>query len=137
DETTGLPNRRALEEHAGRLPAAQQLAVVFVDLDGFKAVNDRLGHAIGDDVLREVGRRIQASVREGDLVARWGGDEFVVVCGAEAARVPVALAERVRRAIAEPYPFLADDLRLRASIGVAVGDGPPSIDRLLRAADQA
>lgn len=137
DETTGLPNRRALEEHAGRLPAVQRLAVVFVDLDGFKSVNDRLGHAAGDEVLREVGRRLERSVRAGDLVARFGGDEFVVVCGADSDGSPAALAERVRRAIAEPYPFLPDDMRLGASIGVAIGDGPPSIDRLLRAADQA
>lgn len=137
DETTGLPNRRALEEHAGRLPAVQQLAVVFIDLDGFKSVNDGLGHAVGDEVLREVGRRLQASVRSGDLVARFGGDEFVVVCGADGDGAPAALAERVRRAIAEPYDFLPDGFRLAASIGVAVGDGPPSIDRLLRAADHA
>jgi diguanylate cyclase (GGDEF)-like protein len=137
DGTTGLPNRRALEEHAGRLPAVHRLAVVFVDLDGFKAVNDRLGHALGDDVLREVGRRLEASVRAGDLVARYGGDEFVVVCGAEGDDPPASLAERLRHAIAEPYPFLPVELRLGASIGIAVGDGPSSIDRLIRAADQA
>ena len=139
DEITDLPNRRSLED----LPSLSEhtpASVVFIDLDGFKEVNDTLGHDRGDEVLREVARRLQENLREGDVVARYGGDEFVVVCGADAADA-VEIAERLREAVGgEEYPFLPETLPIAASIGVAtarVGDGLLNVDRLIRRADQA
>jgi diguanylate cyclase (GGDEF)-like protein len=138
DETTGLPNRRFLEE---RPPAHEGsgVSVVFIDLDGFKAINDAFGHQLGDDVLRELGRRLQATVREGDVIARYGGDEFVAVCAADASAA-LDIAERIVAAIAQPVPFLPPDFVPSASVGVAssgVDDGPSRIDRLIRLADHA
>jgi diguanylate cyclase (GGDEF)-like protein len=142
DETTGLPNRRLLEDRVLQrlVGEAGSLAVLFLDLDGFKAVNDALGHAVGDEVLRETGRRLQAVVRDGDVVARYGGDEFVVVCGVMAEGEATEIAERLRGAIAAPLDFLPDGFVLGVSIGVAVApseDGPTSLDGIIRAADQA
>ena len=138
DEITDLPNRRSLDE----LEALRDLshaAVIFIDLDGFKAVNDRLGHDLGDAVLCEVARRLQAHVRESDVVARYGGDEFVVVCDTDAAGA-VEIAERLRHAIEEEYGFLTESLPIGASIGIAhAGELPHAVgvDRLIRLADQA
>jgi diguanylate cyclase (GGDEF)-like protein len=142
DETTGLPNRRLLEDRVLQqlVGETRSLAVLFLDLDGFKAVNDALGHAVGDEVLRETGRRLQAVVRDGDVVARYGGDEFVVVCGVLAAEEATEIAERLRGAIAAPIDFLPDGITLGVSIGVAVApheEGPTSLDGIIRAADQA
>lgn len=142
DETTGLPNRRHLEKQASGYADDLRVGVIFIDLDGFKAVNDRLGHPRGDQVLREVARRLQASVRDADLVARYGGDEFVVVCDVSeaGANVMAEIAERVREALQDPYPGLPADITLSASIGVAAGSvglGSSSVDRLIRTADQA
>jgi diguanylate cyclase (GGDEF)-like protein len=142
DETTGLPNRRLLEDRVLQqlVGEARSLAVLFLDLDGFKAVNDALGHAVGDDVLRETGRRLQAAVRDGDVVARYGGDEFVVVCGVLAEDEATEIAERLRRAIAAPIDFLPEGFVLGVSIGVAVAptqEGPTTLDGIIRAADQA
>jgi diguanylate cyclase (GGDEF)-like protein len=139
DETTGLPNRRMLEEQSTQAQA-RQIGVVFVDLDGFKTVNDQLGHDRGDDVLREVGARLRAAVRAEDVVARYGGDEFIVVCEGADETVAHEVAERVRRAIQEDYPFLPAGLRLGASVGISVGTVFQSVaplDRLIRAADHA
>jgi len=139
DETTDLPNRRKLEALTTALQLAQDASVIFIDLDGFKDVNDQLGHEHGDEVLREVARRLQANVRDTDVIARYGGDEFVVVCdaGTDAA---IEVAERLRLAIAEPYPSLPSSMSIGASIGIStatVDDGVLSIDRLIRDADQA
>jgi diguanylate cyclase (GGDEF)-like protein len=139
DETTGLPNRRMLEEQSTK-SQARQVGLIFVDLDGFKTVNDRLGHDLGDDVLREVGRRLRAAVRPVDVVARYGGDEFIVVCEGADESVAHEVAERVRHAIGEEYPFLPGGMRLGASVGISVGTVFQSVaplDRLIRAADQA
>jgi diguanylate cyclase (GGDEF)-like protein/PAS domain S-box-containing protein len=139
DPLTGLANRRALERtlEAALARAAtreRSVGVLMLDLDGFKAVNDRHGHAAGDDVLREVARRLRRSVRERDLVARLGGDEFVVVL-TDLGAVPDSV-ERVEAALAEP--FAGTDAPLRAAVGVAVypGDGATVAD-LLEAADRA
>lgn len=138
DETTDLPNRRALEELAA-LNDLAHTTVIFIDLDGFKSVNDHLGHERGDEVLREVARRLQANVRENDVVARYGGDEFVVVCDADEAHA-IEIAERLRDAVQAEYRFLPSSLPIAASIGIATAAGRPvahTVDRLIRLADQA
>ncbi|MDR7113768.1 diguanylate cyclase (GGDEF)-like protein [Microbacterium trichothecenolyticum] len=138
DETTDLPNRRSLEDLAD-LTDLSHATVIFIDLDGFKAVNDQLGHEFGDEVLREVARRLQANLREGDVVARYGGDEFVVIITADA-HAAVEVAERLRAAVEQDYTFLTESLPIRASIGIAHARGSAdagSVDQLIRLADQA
>ena len=116
------------------------IAVVFIDLDGFKEVNDAAGHSTGDEVLREGGRRLRSAVRAKDLVVRYGGDEFVVICEDSSALEVDLVAERIRRAIEVPFAFLAESMTVTASIGVAAGvprGGVLPIERLIRAADHA
>lgn len=140
DTITGLPTRRLFEERVQRLAQDEHfVGVAFIDLDGFKAVNDNLGHAVGDSILREVAARIQSVVREQDSVARFGGDEFVAVLDVPDPTAAESIAERIRQAIAEPYD-LPETLSISASIGLAVGDAhsdPQGVDRLVRDADQA
>ncbi len=138
DPLTGLANRRALERtlEAALARAASRdrsVGVLMLDLDGFKAVNDRHGHAAGDEVLREVARRLRRSVRERDLVARLGGDEFVVVL-TDLGAVPDSV-DRVQAALAER--FAGTDAPLGAAVGVAVfpADGATVAD-LLAVADR-
>ncbi len=145
DPVTGLPNRYLLTdrlEHAlvQRARGGHDIAVLFVDLDGFKAVNDTAGHRIGDQVLREAGRRIAACARSGDTVARWAGDEFVVLCVGAGV---TAGAQRIARKIAErcSAPFVVEsfEFHLGASVGLANTDasGLEDAERLLERADQA
>ncbi len=138
DEVTGLPNRRALER-AAPVTTAGTIAVIFVDVDGFKAVNDRYGHHCGDAVLREVGQRLRAIVREDDLVSRYGGDEFVVVADVPTREDAHDMAQRICDRLRGGYADLAPDAVLGASVGVVVAsrDGALALDRLVRAADQA
>ena len=138
DETTGLPNRRFLEERLRAPASGGATAIVFIDLDGFKRVNDGFGHAIGDLLLREVGARLRASVRAEHVVARYGGDEFVVVAEMTDPRAASELAERIRDRLEKPYATVRD-VTISASVGVAVADGstPIGVDQLLRLADQA
>jgi diguanylate cyclase (GGDEF)-like protein len=146
DPLTGLGNRAHFT--ARSRVAAQDASVVLLDLDGFKGVNDTLGHAAGDRVLLEVADRLRAVCREDDLVARLGGDEFVVLlasAGADADAAPdavaVALADRLVVALAQPF-LVADRLvSLGASVGLAsardlAGEADPG-DALLRDADMA
>lgn len=142
DDTTGLPNRRLLEERTEASPRTRNsvIGVLFVDLDEFKAVNDQLGHDVGDAILREVAERLQATVRDQDIVARYGGDEFVIVCEVASEEAALEMAERVRESIRKPYAMLPSDLRLGASIGVSVTPSQSSFlgtSSLLRAADEA
>lgn len=142
DETTGLPNRRLLEEQfTGSTPVwANGIAVIFLDLDGFKRVNDRLGHLAGDEVLRETGRRLQEAVRDGDIVARYGGDEFVVVCEVADPATAHEIAERLRESVQRPFRVAGSIVNVGASIGVALAASHRaglSADQLVRAADQA
>jgi diguanylate cyclase (GGDEF)-like protein/PAS domain S-box-containing protein len=122
DPLTGLPNRTMLAEHvAARFrPAGSDLGCLFLDLDNFKVVNDSLGHASGDELLVEIAGRLRDAVRPGDLVARFGGDEFVVVCEGIDERGAVALAERITAALARPVRLGGVDVRPHASIGVTV-----------------
>jgi diguanylate cyclase (GGDEF)-like protein/PAS domain S-box-containing protein len=142
DPLTELPNRRVVEEDLVRLLARAERglpsALLLVDLDNFKEVNDRCGHAAGDDVLRAVARLFLDAVRPGDLVGRIGGDEFVVLlegAGAEEAR---AVAERIRdRAAALPLPEEYDGPPIGASVGVALAAGHRAPSEVLATADAA
>jgi diguanylate cyclase (GGDEF)-like protein/PAS domain S-box-containing protein len=122
DPLTGLPNRTLLAGYvAARFrPGTDGLACLFLDLDNFKVVNDSLGHAAGDELLIEVAKRLRGTVRPNDLVARFGGDEFVVVCEGVDEPGAVALAERVSLALAEPLHLGGVDVRPYASVGVTV-----------------
>jgi diguanylate cyclase (GGDEF)-like protein/PAS domain S-box-containing protein len=122
DPLTGLPNRTRLDEYIIErfVPGSSGLACLFLDLDNFKVVNDSLGHAAGDELLAEVAGRLRATVRPGDLVARFGGDEFVVVCEHADEAGAVALAERIVTSLAEPVRLGGVDIRPHASIGVTV-----------------
>ena len=122
DPLTGLPNRTLLAEYvADRFtPGDTGLACIFLDLDNFKVVNDSLGHAAGDELLVEVAARLRSTVRPNDLVARFGGDEFVVVCEDVDEAAAVALAERIGETLRRPLHIGGLDHRPQASIGVTV-----------------
>lgn len=145
DNLTGLPNQRLMREYLATAVAAHRraglpLSLLFVDLDHFKAVNDRHGHAAGDIALVEIGRRLRQALREGDVVARFGGEEFVLLLPHTDRRDGEAVAERLRQAIsAEPVAVLgAGSVALTVSIGLATGRGlSMTADGLLRAADAA
>jgi diguanylate cyclase (GGDEF)-like protein len=138
DALTGLANRPALhEELAAALAGGAPVALVFLDLDGFKAVNDELGHTAGDAVLMAVAERMRDTVRGDDTVARLGGDEFVVVVRAEAAASVADLANRLRRAVEAPIEVANLLVRVGASFGTVVADPGDDVDGLLRRADHA
>ncbi|WP_106397949.1 putative bifunctional diguanylate cyclase/phosphodiesterase [Actinocorallia populi] len=126
DGLTGLPNRAYLEERTRQVLSRRNpvTAVVFVDLDGFTAVNDSAGHAAGDQVLAQAARRLRAGVPADDTVARWGGDEFAVLVETAAdAQTVVDLAERLLRALSDdPYRVGERGIVLSASVGVAFAD---------------
>ncbi|MEA5422928.1 diguanylate cyclase [Synechococcus sp. CCY9202] len=149
DPLTGLLNRRALEERLSALEEGRRhsdlpLAVLFCDIDHFKAINDGQGHAAGDAVLQVVAHRLRSAIRQSDLAARFGGDELVVVLeGLGAADdVPpesmvVALADKMRRQMAEPIPFEQGTLSVTLSIGVALLQPGESTQEFLARADAA
>jgi diguanylate cyclase (GGDEF)-like protein len=139
DALTGLGNRRALEEIlSAEISRAQrfehELAVVLLDLDRFKQINDSFGHAAGDMMLRSVSRLLTSLARQGDTVVRWGGEEFVVVLPETDLPGARLFAERLRRTI-EASPV--GDMRTSASCGVATMIREDTVDALLGAADQA
>ena len=145
DPLTGLANRRFLQEHHSRLMAAakrsrMQMAVLAVDLDDFKAVNDRHGHAAGDEVLVAAAERMQHLIRESDVIARLGGDEFVIVLQqVEDAAAAREVASRVVESLGRPIPLASgESARVGASVGVAMyGGAGETLDDLLKAADTA
>src|SRR5690606_27242756 len=144
DELTGLPNRSYFQESLRRAMQEghvlnRRVAVLFMDLDKFKTVNDSLGHAIGDELLVLVAKRLQACVRDYDMVSRMGGDEFTAVLtdlpSAESAAI---VAEKIIRALSTPFELHGNTLRISTSIGIPVfpRDGE-SIGVLLKNADTA
>lgn len=144
DSLTGLFNRAAFQHHLGTaLDAARQcessIALLFIDLDGFKGVNDAQGHRAGDEVLRIVAQRIESTVRSGDTMARLGGDEFLVMLQHDVTRdVTDTIGHRLLEALQQPMLVEGRHLFIGASIGVAVC--PPlagHIDELMNRADQA
>ena len=141
DPLTGLGNRRAFDAAFDAALAGADvsgLALVLVDLDGFKGVNDRLGHAAGDAVLREVAARILARVRAGDVAARIGGDEFAVLCpGLTDGDAAARLGRDLLDAVARPVVLEGGDADIGASVGLAlVAPGPVDRERLFREADR-
>jgi diguanylate cyclase (GGDEF)-like protein/PAS domain S-box-containing protein len=147
DPLTGLPNRALLmdrlqmELSRSRHEPAACTAAVFVDLDGFKAINDGLGHDVADQVLVEVAQRLRREVRPSDTVARLGGDEFVIMCRDVVAAEPAAVAEigeRLVLAFARPIMIGATEMTVTASIGIAyVAGAQVSAEDLIRDADTA
>jgi diguanylate cyclase (GGDEF)-like protein/PAS domain S-box-containing protein len=127
DPLTGAANRRSLESEFARIvkmPSVQDraFAVLMIDVDHFKQINDTFGHSVGDDVLREVAARCRTALRENDLFARFGGEEFVAVLVAPQAAELTAIAERVRRSIADPAISSGPlSIPLTVSVGVASG----------------
>jgi diguanylate cyclase (GGDEF)-like protein len=145
DDLTGLPNRALFLDRLGQaLPRlgrhATSLAVLFLDLDRFKAVNDVLGHAAGDELLRAVAARLDGVLRAGDTAARLSGDEFAVLCEDVAGeRHAIGVAERVAEALREPFRLGGgDEVNVGTSVGIALATEPAEdADALLREADAA
>jgi diguanylate cyclase (GGDEF)-like protein len=145
DMLTGLPNRLLLADRMelalSRLQRHKgQIAVLFLDLDGFKQINDELGHEAGDLVLREVADRLSKSMRSEDTLARVGGDEFVILIsdlGDDAKDVAELVANKCLKVFQQPFIIQDTPCKLGTSIGIAIGNGASSAEKLLIAADQA
>ncbi|ALJ37707.1 diguanylate cyclase [Azospirillum brasilense] len=142
DRLTGLPNRRYFEQYVEATTAGNgSAAFLYIDLDGFKPVNDRLGHDAGDLVLRQVGERLAACFRGDDVVARLGGDEFAAVLPQRAGAEPPdldGLARRIIEAVNEPVSVQGEAVRVGCSLGIALWpEDSPDVAETLRRADQA
>jgi len=145
DVLTGLPNRRLLADRfdialSQTRRAGSALAVCYLDLDGFKEVNDRFGHRAGDHLLVEVAERLKGNVRSGDTIARLGGDEFVMVLlGFDRVLENERILDRILTSLAAPFAIGDNTISISASIGVALcpDDGGNDLDSLLRHADHA
>lgn len=148
DALTGLPNRLLLADRLQQALAqakrkGQRVALLFLDLDGFKPINDTLGHEAGDEVLRQVARRLIGQVRRADTLARIGGDEFVLLLcdleddGKAVEAAATSVAAKCIEALAAPFTLGNETCALGVSIGIALGNGDSSANGLLLAADQA
>ena len=134
DQLTGLLNRRGLVLTAEQIPG--HLGVLFCDLDGFKGVNDTLGHAAGDELLEKVARRLEAAMREGSVLGRMGGDEFVVVSPGASDEDLAGLGRRIEIELGKPFLLEAGMARIGVSIGAAhAKPGERDLDSLLNQAD--
>jgi len=144
DPLTGLPNRALVYERLEKVlhrskARGDNIALLFIDLDGFKAVNDKYGHEAGDYLLKEISQRFIQAVRPGDTVGRLAGDEFVILCEhVDSPAMLSSLAERILDAAKQAVPYGTDKLFVTASIGIAAGHGSThTADDLVRAADTA
>lgn len=139
DSLTDLPNRALFARRLREAVSRGAVAVLFLDLDDFKRINDSLGHEAGDRLLVQVAERLRASVREGDTVSRLGGDEFTILLeGVSAPGRAEEIAARVLRGLREPFEIDERELRVTGSVGVSVGSpGRQSPESLLSAADTA
>jgi diguanylate cyclase (GGDEF)-like protein/PAS domain S-box-containing protein len=141
DALTGLPNRARFLDQLGRVLARSgddgEVAVLFIDLDDFKIVNDTSGHGVGDQLLRQAGARLASVVRPMDLIARLGGDEFAVLCDGIGVVEAGAVARRVLEALDQPFDLDGRSFHVSASTGIAVGNATTSPDSVLRDADTA
>jgi diguanylate cyclase (GGDEF)-like protein len=144
DPLTGLPNRSRLMDRASHglaaaAAAGERVALLLLDLDGFKRVNDTAGHHAGDALLRAVGERLLTAVRDDDVVARLGGDEFAVLLRRDPdERRAVSVAERIHRRLREPFSIEGRSIAIGASVGIALfPDDASDVERLMRGADAA
>jgi two-component system cell cycle response regulator len=138
DPLTGLRNRRYTRRHLEGVLRQGGAAVLLLDVDRFKAVNDTYGHAAGDVVLREVAERLRAQIRASDVVARYGGEEFLVVMAGASAEEAEVVAERLRAAVcATPVLLDTRKLQVTVSIGIAIAEAGTGPDALVGAADEA
>jgi diguanylate cyclase (GGDEF)-like protein/PAS domain S-box-containing protein len=142
DALTGLPNRALFTDRvdnalARRSREHRPMAIAFLDLDDFKSINDTLGHAAGDLLLKSMGERLKGCVRPGDTVARFGGDEFALLLEDSDAATAETIAVRIIAALRRPFQILNQEVYARASVGLALGHGAETIDGLLSGADTA
>ena len=143
DPLTLLANRALFRDRVDHALAVSKrsdrgVAMLFIDLDNFKSINDSFGHSEGDRVLSASAQRLVQCTRSGDTVARLGGDEFAVLLENLTSQEPVVeIAGRIVAALQEPFPFLGSDLRISASIGVAFATSDDGVEELLRNADVA
>ena len=143
DGLTGLPNRRFLGDSFRQMLIDQrrdlgQLAVLFVDLDRFKSVNDTYGHEVGDHLMRAVGQRLVAAMRDRDVVVRYAGDEFVLLIGGVPnAGVAERIAARVIHILETPFELGQDRIQISASVGIALDEANATTEDLVRDADAA
>jgi diguanylate cyclase (GGDEF)-like protein/PAS domain S-box-containing protein len=143
DALTGLPNRRSFEEHAREAMARSRrsgkpVCLLFLDIDYFKSINDSLGHAAGDAVLREFGRRLKESVRETDMAARYAGDEFVILLeGVSGVAEAGTVAQKVLAAMRPAFHLSSRTLQATASIGLAISEEDEDLSSLFMRADAA
>jgi diguanylate cyclase (GGDEF)-like protein/PAS domain S-box-containing protein len=138
DALTGLPNRRRMQDALDASLRDDAVAVLFVDLDGFKPVNDAHGHEAGDELLRQVAQRLSSCVREDDVLARVGGDEFVVLMpGIHDPADTDAMGARIRAAVESPFLIDGHEVRIGASVGAHLAPLSCDPDEALRAADHA
>jgi diguanylate cyclase (GGDEF)-like protein/PAS domain S-box-containing protein len=144
DELTGLPNRLLFAERFAQIVehlrrSDETIALLFLDLDRFKTINDTLGHALGDRLLKAVAERLRLSLRGGDTVARFGGDEFIVLAtGIEGGHDAAHLSEKILQLMRPPYRLGVHELRITTSVGIAVyPDDGTEIETLIKNADTA
>ena len=142
DDLTGLPNRALLNDRldqalAGTRRSGGRVGVAFLDVDGFKHVNDALGHGTGDTLLIELGQRLRTTVRPDDTVARFGGDEFVILCTDVSMTEMERLAVRISSAMAERFDVGGHDIEVHASLGITVSEAESSVQSILSEADAA